>query len=112
MRFVTAELFGEPAWDILLDLLRAEVAERRVSVSSVCLASGVPQTTALRYLKQMTARGMIVRCADPRDHRRVFVELAPEVSISLRNYFMQIIETPISKLSEADADETRVRPAV
>src|SRR5438270_536794 len=43
-RYVSTELFCEPAWDILLDLLRAELAQHRVAVSSLCIASGVPQT--------------------------------------------------------------------
>src|SRR5438067_13561168 len=30
------ELFGEPAWDILLELFSAELAQRKLSVSGAC----------------------------------------------------------------------------
>src|SRR5438067_2106779 len=50
-RFLSRELLADPGWDMLLDLLYAELANRPVSVSSVCIASGVPQTTGLRWLK-------------------------------------------------------------
>ena len=90
-RYVSTELFSDPAWDILLDLLRAELAQQRVAVSSLCIASGVPQTTALRYLQTMVQRGMIIRRADPRDGRRVFVELSSELRKSLRRYIAELI---------------------
>jgi hypothetical protein len=92
-RYVSTELFGDPAWDILLDLLRAELTQQRVSVSSVCIASGAPQTTALRYLKTMVDRGMIVRRADQHDGRRVFIELSPEVSSGLRRYLVDVVQS-------------------
>lgn len=96
-RYLNSDLFCDPAWDILLDLLRAELAMQRVSVSSLCIASGVPATTALRYLKTMAQQGMIIRHADPRDGRRVFVELAPEVSSALRQYFVNVIQTQTAR---------------
>eukprot|EP01037_Dinobryon_pediforme_P032475 gene32475-37431_t len=42
--------FGEPTWDMILDLYIADREGRRVDVSSLCLASGVAPTTANRYL--------------------------------------------------------------
>src|ERR1700756_5644636 len=52
-RYVPSQLFGEPAWDILLELLRAKLAYERISVSSACIAAGVPPTTGLRWLKAL-----------------------------------------------------------
>ncbi len=49
-RFFDGELFADPAWDMLLDLTAARVEARRVSVTSLCIASGVPPTTALRWI--------------------------------------------------------------
>src|SRR5688572_26557534 len=86
-RFFEEDLFADPAWDMLLDLLQAEIAQLRVPVSSLCIAAAVPATTALRWLKSMTQQGIFVRRADPHDGRRVFVELAPQASQSLRRYF-------------------------
>src|SRR4051794_8302330 len=52
-RFLPADLFADPAWDILLELLRAEAAQQRISVSNLCIAANAPPTTALRYIKTM-----------------------------------------------------------
>jgi DNA-binding MarR family transcriptional regulator len=89
-RYFSEELFADPAWDMLLDLLQAEIAHLRVPVSSLCIAAAVPATTALRWLKTMVSQGIFVRRADPHDGRRVFVELAPETSGALRRYFADV----------------------
>ena len=89
-RFFDEELFADPAWDMLLDLLQAEIAQHRVPVSSLCIAAAVPATTALRWIKTMTDNGLFVRRADPHDGRRVFIELAPDTSLSLRRYFAEV----------------------
>jgi DNA-binding MarR family transcriptional regulator len=89
-RYFSEELFADPAWDMLLDLLQAEIAHLRVPVSSLCIAAAVPATTALRWLKTMVSEGIFIRRADPHDGRRVFVELAPEASSALRRYFGEV----------------------
>lgn len=89
-RFFSEELFADPAWDMLLDLLQAEISHLSVPVSSLCIAAAVPATTALRWLKTMVQQGLFVRREDPHDGRRVFVELAPEASRALRRYFAEL----------------------
>ena len=89
-RFFSDELFADPAWDMLLDLLQAEIAQHRVPVSSLCIAAAVPATTALRWIKAMTDSGIFVRRADPHDGRRVFVELSPGASGAMRGYFAEL----------------------
>ena len=89
-RYFSEDLFADPAWDMLLDLLQAEIAQLRVPVSSLCIAAAVPATTALRWLKSMTERGIFVRRADPHDGRRVFVELSRESSLAMRRYFAEV----------------------
>ena len=89
-RFFAEELFADPAWDMLLDLLQAEIAQLRVPVSSLCIAASVPATTALRWLKSMTEKGIFVRRADPHDGRRVFVELSRDASVAMRRYFAEV----------------------
>ena len=89
-RYFPEDLFADPAWDMLLDLLQAEIAHLRVPVSSLCIAAAVPATTALRWLKTMVQQGVFIRRADPHDGRRVFVELAPEASRAMRRYFAEV----------------------
>lgn len=75
---VAPDLFADPAWDILLDLLAARLENAKVSVSSLCIAAAVPPTTALRWIRQLTDRGLLERRADPRDGRRIFITLSDE----------------------------------
>ena len=84
------ELFADPAWDMLLDLYAARLDQHRVAVSSLCIASAVPATTALRWIKTLTDRGLFVRRADPTDGRRVFIELADGAADALTAYFAEL----------------------
>jgi DNA-binding MarR family transcriptional regulator len=79
-------LFGEPAWDMLLDLFIAREAGRRVSVSSACIAADVPPTTALRWLSVLERRGLVERQADPIDGRRVYVALSDTAHALMRQW--------------------------
>lgn len=82
--YFDGSLFADPAWDMMLDLLAAQQEQRSVCVSSLCLASGVPQTTALRWIGLLVARGVFVRRADARDGRRVFLALSDDAAARLR----------------------------
>lgn len=86
-RFFNSQLFADPAWDMLLELYAAEVAQRRVSVTGLCIASGVPSTTALRCMDMLTQEGLIGRRRDPLDGRRKFVQLSAKAFEAMRNYF-------------------------
>lgn len=77
-------LFADPTWDMLLDLLVAEAKGRSVSVNSLCIASAVPRTTALRYIQVLESENLIVRIPDPEDGRRDWIELTPPTSLLLR----------------------------
>ena len=94
-RYFDEELFADPAWDMLLDLLQAEIAQLRVPVSSLCIAAAVPATTALRWIKTMTDAGLFLRRADPHDGRRVFIELSRSASEGMRRYFGEVGRTPV-----------------
>lgn len=71
-------LFGEPAWDIILDLLAKELEGKKSSVKSVCVGSCVPHTTALRWISILEQKGLIVREDDADDLRRTFIRLTPD----------------------------------
>jgi len=83
-------LFSDPAWDMLLDLAAARSEYKRVSVTSLCVASGVPQTSALRCLGELVGAGFVQRTRDATDRRRIFVELTDKAAMAMANYFQQI----------------------
>lgn len=70
------EMFGEPAWDIMLDLFISECDGRRISVTSACIASCVPKATALRVIKQLERIDIVIRQRDSDDARRSYVRLS------------------------------------
>jgi hypothetical protein len=80
-------LFADPAWDILLELYRGELRHYRIPVSSLCAASQVPPTTALRYMKQLECEGLLARDPDRLDGRRWYVRLTAAGSTAMTLYF-------------------------
>ena len=89
-RFFDAALFADPAWDMLLDLTASRAEHARVSVSSLCIASGVPPTTALRWITQLTEAGLLVRQEDEADRRRAFIALSDEAVDAMARYFAEL----------------------
>lgn len=91
-------LFGEPAWDLLLDLFIAAREGKQVPVTSACIGAAVPTTTALRWLAVLEARGMIVREADGRDARRIFVRLSAQAEEQMTGYFTRLAKVSRTEL--------------
>lgn len=89
-RFMDGDLFADPAWDMLLDLTAARIEGKRVSVTSLCIAAGVPPTTALRWLGQLVDAGLFVRVSDATDKRRVFIALSDKAAAAMARYFTEI----------------------
>jgi hypothetical protein len=77
-RHFPADLFGDPAWDMLLDLVAARMEGVDVAVSSLCVAAAVPTTTALRWVRSLSDAGVFVRRTDPGDARRAFITLSDQ----------------------------------
>lgn len=86
-QFFPGEMFADPAWDMLLDLMAARLSGQRVSVSSLCIAAAVPATTALRWIRALTDNGLFLRQADPADGRRVFIALSEKAADAMTNFF-------------------------
>ncbi len=89
-RFFDPALFGDPAWDMLLDLTAAHSEGARVSVTSLCIAAAVPATTALRWITQMVESGIFVRVPDPADKRRAFIALSDKALNAMSGYFASL----------------------
>ncbi|WP_243652853.1 winged helix DNA-binding protein [Novosphingobium sp. PhB165] len=81
---------------MLLDLFASECEGRRISVTTLCIASSVPSTTALQWIAILVSNGFVEREDDPDDKRRAHVSLTPKGRAAmieyLRNYLG--VETP------------------
>jgi FixJ family two-component response regulator len=69
------DVFGDPAWEMLLDLMLAKIEGRRVPVSSACIASGAPMSTALRLVGRLVDEGVLCKQPDLTDRRRHFLTI-------------------------------------
>lgn len=88
--FFDGDLFADPVWEMLLDLTAARVEHTRVSVTSLCIASGVPPTTALRWIAQMKDVGLIERLEDETDRRRAFITLSDSTADAMARFFVEL----------------------
>lgn len=88
--YFSSDLFADPAWDMMLELLLAELSDRRMTMTRLCAAATVPPTTALRWLNSLVQQGLFVRREHPLDGTSSFIELAPQTSLGLRDYFREI----------------------
>jgi DNA-binding transcriptional ArsR family regulator len=84
-----APIFRDPAWDMLLDLLVAHNDGKRLSVSALCLGSGVAMTTALRHIDRLERFGFVTREDDCHDERRIFVDLVDEKRCELIEFLSE-----------------------
>ena len=85
-RYFPADIFADPAWDMLLDLTAARAEGQPVSVSSLCIAACVPPTTALRWIRTLCDSGLFERASDPGDARRAFIALAEPAARAMARY--------------------------
>ena len=72
-RVLGTGLGGEPAWDMLLALYVEEPS--KLPVSSVCYASAVPPTTAMRWIGVLEEQGLVQRVGHQRDSNLILVSL-------------------------------------
>lgn len=81
-----ANIFAEPAWDMLLDLFIQHHRGRAVSIHSLCIAAAVPATTALRWIGKLDDCGLVARERSARDNRVIHVALTAHGLAAMERY--------------------------
>lgn len=89
--------FADPEWDILLDLYAEGACGRAVSLSSLCIAAAVPNTTAARAVNAMVAEGILTKSRDPDDARRVIVDLSEATREKMRSWLTQVASRQVGR---------------
>ena len=79
------DLFGDPAWNILLELYLAELEDRKMLLSHVA-EDEVSPSTVLRWLNKLEREGWIRREPDPTRGRRIYAVLTTKASKAMRSY--------------------------
>lgn len=90
--FLDECLFGEPAWDIMLDLLIALLEGRQTSISSCCIASACPTTTGLRWIGKLEKQNLIERIASDSDKRSAYVVLTQKGALGMAQCIANILQ--------------------
>jgi DNA-binding response OmpR family regulator len=86
LRYADQKL-DELAWDQLLELLRADQKQHKLSVSALAISfPDTPTTTSLRRIAELTAGGYLEREPDAHDRRRDFLVLTPKARDLLEDY--------------------------
>lgn len=102
-RYLPGHLFAEPAWDILLDLFVNGVRDRAISITSACIAGGIPATTGLRWLGVLEKEGLLVRGISEEDARVTWVQLSDYGMDVMRGYLAETMGPPIAAQAGAAA---------
>lgn len=89
-RFVKGDMFGEPAWDMLLALYAAELTGVRYTVTQVSSYAGTPATTSLRWIDYLETHGYVVRTPSVNDRRCYNLELSDDARKDLDAYFQEV----------------------
>jgi len=88
--FLDDELFSDPAWDMLIHLFHADLSGYRLTVTNLASASGVPYTTALRWMDTLIEKGLASRTQNPLDRRSVFMEISETARASMYDYLCRV----------------------
>ena len=82
-------LFGEPAWDMLIELFIHQREGKLLATSSLCVGTGLSMSSALRLVQRMIDADLLVRQLDAHDRRRHYVYLSPEIEHRLLAFFAE-----------------------
>ncbi|AMN46947.1 hypothetical protein ACG33_07520 [Steroidobacter denitrificans] len=90
-----SSIFGEAllpdaAWEMLVELMLAKLTGQRIAVTSLCLASKVPVTTALRRIDDLLAAGLVERFPDLSDRRRSYIALSDTGQQKMRDFLARV----------------------
>ena len=101
-KLINDQLFGEPAWDMLLALFCLPSRGEMLGPSSLGYAANVPPSTSLRWQRILTNEGLIERGPKQLAPRRQFVRLTDQGRLLMERYLARLYfsETPIPPYPE------------
>jgi hypothetical protein len=88
------DLFHDPVWNMLLDLMIARLRGRQIYLTSLCIAARTSETTALRLIGNLIERRILNRRDDEQDGRRIYVELPNKQANNLARWLLAAAALP------------------
>jgi DNA-binding MarR family transcriptional regulator len=90
-KLLYGELFGEPAWDMMLALYCLPDRGERLCVTALSYAANVALTTGLRVQEALTQRGLIEKRKVQSDGRIQIVQLTEQGRKWLESYLTSLL---------------------
>lgn len=87
-KLLGADLFGDAAWDVLLELFAAHLAGRKVRLSEIKI--GAPRSTITRWAAVLEERGLISCRPDHLEGEDLQVELTREGAAKMDELFRSL----------------------
>lgn len=81
-----AGLFSDPAWDIMLALYVGKLQQIRMKTTALIEDSGVPSTTALRWINALSERGYLDKSSNPTDARSTLIEMTDTAAVLMTDF--------------------------
>jgi DNA-binding MarR family transcriptional regulator len=85
-RLLGRAIMGEPAFDLLL-WLYVRSGQKEISLSSLARPAGIPYSSAVRWIRYLTDRGLVERTESKTDRRLTCVQLTPSGRAVLKELF-------------------------
>ncbi|MGP7795778.1 hypothetical protein [Sphingomonas sp. CLY1604] len=92
-----ASLFANPGLDIMLFLFAEGLHGATVTTNACCAAAGVPRTTALRWIKLLQDRGLVLGSDDLSDRRVTMLALTTTGRSTIRSWLTEIVALPLQR---------------
>ena len=97
--FLNPAMLGEPAYDMLLCLYVSEGSADPLTPARLADLSGVPQSSALRWIEYLVSKELVARDRHPNDRRASVVGLTAKGREALEALLRMIHEGELLKLS-------------
>jgi DNA-binding MarR family transcriptional regulator len=102
-------VINDSSWPLIQDLLAAYLRGQKLRTKQLCAASGLPQTTVLRYLDHLEKVGLVRRESDPDDSRVTLVSITDTGARPIREYYSRVLASE-RHLAEIGEGLFSVRP--
>ena len=89
-QYLPAELFHEPAWDMLIALFVSHDDDQPMNIKALVAMADAPVTTSQRWIEHLYKLRLIDRVIDPADRRRVEISLSNDGYEAVKGYLSAV----------------------
>lgn len=86
-RYFGSELFGEPAWDILLELMLARIDERELRASELTTHGNSPSVVARHYIEVMEQAKLVETLINTGNTEDPYLALSSEAALRMAELY-------------------------